>query len=182
MLVPEPPSPPEHMDVEPPQHFHRYQNMHPTPQKPIFIPSYSEDFSNKVVEDPSLTEDVLVGAFFLQHLHPYCENCGASDTPQWRKGWVSSLLGREVLLCNACGLKYHKGQFCPHCKFVYGKEHDRHVRNSWLRCVQCSRWTHGKCEEKACGVSMHQLNHEYFQCVDCRNQVNPSHITQHAQE
>lgn len=52
--------------------------------------------------------DETAGAYLISHLRPYCENCGTFETSQWRKGWTSGLLTHSVLLCNACGLKYHK--------------------------------------------------------------------------
>jgi hypothetical protein len=32
-------------------------------------------------------------------------------------GWFSVVLQKHVLLCNACGLKYSKSQYCPYCYF-----------------------------------------------------------------
>ncbi|KAL6842315.1 hypothetical protein ACP4OV_027742 [Aristida adscensionis] len=39
---------------------------------------------------------------------PQCRHCGADRTPQWRRGPE----GRRTL-CNACGVRYRKGQLVP---------------------------------------------------------------------
>jgi len=91
--------------------------------------------------------DIDLGAYLISHMRHLCENCGTFNTPQWRKGWYSDVLSRSVLLCNACGLKYHKNQFCPYCKYVYGKEHDK-TEDGWLTCQTCGRWVHIECERK----------------------------------
>eukprot|EP01118_Nematostelium_gracile_P003612 TRINITY_DN14177_c0_g1_i1.p1 TRINITY_DN14177_c0_g1~~TRINITY_DN14177_c0_g1_i1.p1 ORF type:complete len:179 (+),score=21.53 TRINITY_DN14177_c0_g1_i1:50-538(+) len=93
------------------------------------------------------TTDIDLGAYLISHMRNICENCGSLSTPQWRKGWYSEVLSRSVLLCNACGLKYHKNQYCPYCKYVYGKEHDR-IEDGWLTCQTCGRWVHEKCENE----------------------------------
>eukprot|EP01115_Flamella_aegyptia_P001448 TRINITY_DN123_c0_g1_i1.p1 TRINITY_DN123_c0_g1~~TRINITY_DN123_c0_g1_i1.p1 ORF type:complete len:179 (+),score=45.73 TRINITY_DN123_c0_g1_i1:325-861(+) len=93
--------------------------------------------------------DILLGAYLMAHLRNTCENCGTTNTPQWRKGWYSALLGRTVLLCNACGIKYAKNQFCSHCNFIYSKEHgNHHDSDIWLTCATCYRWTHIDCEKR----------------------------------
>jgi hypothetical protein len=125
--------------------------------------------------EPLNDDDVLVGAYYLQHLRPSCANCGTMDTPQWRKGWHSSLLEKEVLLCNACGLKFHKGQFCPYCKFVYGKEHSsQHHQDSsqWLCCSNCGRKTHTACEKRHTGRTPSQF--EFYTCVECQRGARTS--------
>lgn len=95
--------------------------------------------------------DVSLGAYLLQALCCRCENCGSTNTPQWRKGWYSEVLEKHVLLCNACGLKYSKNQFCPYCYFVYSrssksKHDDREAGSQWLSCQHCQRWVHIQCE------------------------------------
>ena len=62
-------------------------------------------------EDRSCSPDIMVGAYLMSHFKSACENCGCTETPQWRKGWFSDILGRSVLLCNRCGLKFHKVKF-----------------------------------------------------------------------
>nr|BAJ95181.1 predicted protein [Hordeum vulgare subsp. vulgare] len=89
-------------------------------------------------------EDVLEGAYLMAHFRTYCENCGTDKSPQWRKGWFNDALNRPVNLCNACGLKYHKGSCCSYCKQVYGKELKPCF--DWLSCVGCNRFVHRECE------------------------------------
>jgi len=136
----------------------------------------------------SNSSDILLGAYLVSHFKPHCDNCGTMNTPQWRKGWYSDLLQHSVLLCNACGLKYHKNQFCPYCKFVYGKESK--VSSVWLICDTCARWVHGECEKRFGGHS-HDV---HYSCPDCRasqgaldsvslpNEVTATEIREHALE
>jgi hypothetical protein len=119
--------------------------------------------------------DIDMGAYLISHIRQHCENCGTLATPQWRKGWYSDVLNRSVLLCNAvsshliltqqCGLKYHKNQFCPYCKYVYGKEHDK-VEDGWLICQTCGRWVHLECEKKNNQRLDSNLN---YSCPGCRS-------------
>ena len=48
-----------------------------------------------------------------------CENCNSETTPQWRKGWYNTVLNKTVSLCNACGIKYAKNQFCTCMNFFH---------------------------------------------------------------
>jgi len=116
-------------------------------------------------------DDEMVGAVLISHLRQHCENCATYITPQWRKGWFSDILNHSVLLCNACGLKFNKGQFCSYCKFVYGKE--QRMGEIWLACDQCTRWVHRKCEEEHGG----NLNDRTFKCVDCRSGIVPNYFS-----
>jgi len=122
------------------------------------------------VESDKFSADILLGAYLINHLRSHCENCGTFNTPQWRKGWFSTVLNRSVLLCNACGLKYHKNQFCPHCMFVYSKEHDR-VSNGWLVCSFCTRWVHNDCEVKhGTYFKTTDGSTKPYACPDCKAQ------------
>jgi hypothetical protein len=127
-----------------------------------------------VSELTSSTEDINRGAIFLTHLKPHCENCNAYETPQWRKGWFNETLQHNIELCNACGLKFAKGQYCPYCKFIYGKEHTKSPQD-WLSCVQCGRLTHLECELKFGGSSkqnnrLFETEHgtSTYHCLHCR--------------
>jgi len=99
-------------------------------------------------------DDEVVGAFLLTSLQEQqqslsCKNCETTSTPLWRKGWIDSSSGKTVSLCNACGLKYSKNQFCPYCKYIYKMNQDIHAqRRNWLNCGQCKRWVHAECERK----------------------------------
>eukprot|EP01114_Cavostelium_apophysatum_P004108 TRINITY_DN1426_c0_g1_i1.p1 TRINITY_DN1426_c0_g1~~TRINITY_DN1426_c0_g1_i1.p1 ORF type:complete len:229 (+),score=23.64 TRINITY_DN1426_c0_g1_i1:332-1018(+) len=117
-------------------------------------------------------EDVLFGAYLVSHMKQHCENCGTYVTPQWRKGWYSGVLNHSVLLCNACGLKFHKGQFCAYCHEVYGKE--AKLSDGWLDCSSCGRWTHETCEENH-GPNSANVGPRY-QCPDCRSGLRPTYF------
>jgi GATA zinc finger len=116
-----------------------------SPQTPTFM--LSGVWAAQLPGDEDVqSPDVLLGAYLLGHLHPHtCEHCGTHETPQWRKGWVSDVLQRSVLLCNACGIKYHKNQYCSYCREIYGKD----VREGaeWIGCNTCGKLVHRKCEE-----------------------------------
>jgi len=103
-----------------------------------------ENYEISIQERPS-SPDILLGAYLISHLKTCCENCGATDTPQWRRGYYSEILGKYTNLCNKCGIKYNKNQFCLYCKYIYGKEQDK-ASNVWLTCNGCGRWSHIQCE------------------------------------
>eukprot|EP01117_Protostelium_nocturnum_P018464 TRINITY_DN7729_c0_g1_i1.p1 TRINITY_DN7729_c0_g1~~TRINITY_DN7729_c0_g1_i1.p1 ORF type:complete len:252 (-),score=50.22 TRINITY_DN7729_c0_g1_i1:131-793(-) len=118
----------------------------------------------------SQEEDLALGAYLISHLRPYCENCGTFVTPQWRKGWQSGALHRSVLLCNACGLKFHKNQFCPYCHYVYGKEQEKLLeieQTDWLTCKMCGRWVHSECERENGKMELVEDPDDYH-CPGCR--------------
>jgi len=121
----------------------------------------------EMIERPN-SPDIMLGAYLVSHLRQHCENCGTLQTPQWRKGWHSDVLNHSVLLCNACGLKFHKNQFCPYCKYVYGKE--QKITNIWLTCEYCTRWVHVDCETQYGGCQ----NNQPYACPDCRNGTTPT--------
>lgn len=94
------------------------------------------------------TADVF-GAHLLYNMQKHCANCGTPSTPLWRKGWEDNVLGRSLSLCNACGLKYAKNQYCPYCMFVYKLNVDVHShRAEWVACSTCPRWVHAQCEKR----------------------------------
>jgi hypothetical protein len=113
-------------------------------------------------ERPS-SPDINLGAYLVSHLRTVCENCGVTETPQWRRGYWSSVLNTYTMLCNKCGLKYHKSQFCPYCHFVYGKEMEKDPK-IWLTCNSCGRWVHIECEFQRGGDSSIGV----YKCPDCR--------------
>jgi len=120
------------------------------------------------MERPS-SPDIMIGAYLISHLQQRCEHCGTAETPQWRKGWFSSILNRCVVLCNACGLKYNKNQYCPYCMYVYYKEEDRNSKNKWTTCKSCSRWVHIECIrkfEEVHSIVFKESNNSYF-CPSC---------------
>lgn len=120
-------------------------------------------------------DDVVFGAYLMSHLRSHCENCGTFDTPQWRKGWFSNVLNHSVLLCNACGLKFHKGQFCPYCHYVYGKENK--ISEGWITCDDCGRWVHEECESlHENGADLPRSPNYAYSCPDCRHGLHPTYF------
>eukprot|EP01089_Gocevia_fonbrunei_P005050 TRINITY_DN15185_c0_g1_i1.p1 TRINITY_DN15185_c0_g1~~TRINITY_DN15185_c0_g1_i1.p1 ORF type:complete len:203 (+),score=35.33 TRINITY_DN15185_c0_g1_i1:192-800(+) len=122
-------------------------------------PSFQQRCSSPVADDE------LMGAYLLSSINSKhvqtCANCGTSQTPLWRKGWYDQLLNKHVMLCNACGLKYAKNQYCPYCKYIYKMNQDVHAqREQWLNCTQCRRWVHSDCEKKYICSGMPPLMNE----------------------
>jgi len=117
-----------------------------------------------------VSPDVLLGAYLVSHLQHRCENCGTSETPQWRKGWYEAILNRSVVLCNACGVKYNKNQFCAYCKFVYYKEDlDSKPKSFWLNCRTCHRYVHHDCESRhGTEHPAAAINQSNYKCPSCR--------------
>jgi len=134
------------------------------------VPFLSQ-MSHVLTEGPA-DEDVLLGAYLMTHIRPYCENCGTLETPQWRKGWFSEVLNRSVFLCNACGIKYQKNQFCPYCKFIYGKQYK--TSNVWQVCSTCGRCVHVECENNYGNGQLLDPGVSYL-CPECRKHSHSSH-------
>lgn len=91
--------------------------------------------------------------------------CQTTQTPLWRKGWVTPE-GKTIMLCNACGLHYKKGHSCSYCNQIYRESDADDNSNPWIGCDRCSRWTHQKCEE------LHGYNCKEgtpYMCPECRN-------------
>jgi hypothetical protein len=61
-----------------------------------------------------------------------CASCDSTITPYWRDGWSPN-----VMLCNACGLRYQKfARRCPSCVYIPRKE-DSLGEN----CIRCgTKW------------------------------------------
>jgi hypothetical protein len=113
------------------------------------------------------TDSVNIAAYILAHLKPICENCHCTTTPQWRKGWVSDLLDRYVWLCNKCGIKYAKSQYCPHCKEIYSKDRNLYEPLKWYSCQHCGRWVHRNCENMISN-NANLKNYNIYKCPNCR--------------
>lgn len=98
----------------------------------------SEDGDNGVTTPPSSQEASSAAHGILTHLIPNsflqttsrrtsthtsvqqcsCSSCGSTITPYWRDGW-----SKNVMLCNACGLRYQKfATRCPECRYIPRKE------------------------------------------------------------
>jgi len=61
--------------------------------------------------------------------------------------WRScNLDGRKVHFCNACGLRFKKGKYCPFCFYIY---YDSKVTTEgWIQCSKCELWMHRYCYER----------------------------------
>lgn len=69
-----------------------------------------------------------------------CPNCLTTDSALWRNCVIK---GKSHHLCNACGLRFKKGKFCPLCYKVY-YDVDTNPQE-WRQCNMCYNWTHRKC-------------------------------------
>eukprot|EP01124_Arcella_intermedia_P024221 TRINITY_DN4029_c0_g1_i1.p1 TRINITY_DN4029_c0_g1~~TRINITY_DN4029_c0_g1_i1.p1 ORF type:complete len:222 (-),score=-7.19 TRINITY_DN4029_c0_g1_i1:132-797(-) len=66
-----------------------------------------------------------------------CPNCGASSSTLWR---TCKMQSGSSYLCNACGLRYKKGKYCPLCFRVYYDVDTNQLQ--WKQCQNCLNWTH----------------------------------------
>lgn len=64
-----------------------------------------------------------------------CTSCSLMITPYWRDGW-----NPEVMLCNACGLRYQKfARHCARCNYIPRKE-----ESMTSSCTKCGNlWNAG---------------------------------------
>jgi len=98
-----------------------------------------------------------------------CDSCGVQKTTMWRSYKVSRrlssvscsyfcrasvlylrmLLSHDIVqisenvtvqMCNACGLRFKKGQYCPVCLKVYYS--NAPTPETWKQCRSCGQWTH----------------------------------------
>eukprot|EP01127_Copromyxa_protea_P002645 TRINITY_DN1258_c0_g1_i2.p1 TRINITY_DN1258_c0_g1~~TRINITY_DN1258_c0_g1_i2.p1 ORF type:complete len:216 (+),score=1.63 TRINITY_DN1258_c0_g1_i2:47-649(+) len=69
-----------------------------------------------------------------------CPNCGVESSTLWRN---CDLQNGSHYLCNACGLRYKKGKYCPLCFQVYYDADTNHLQ--WEQCQVCLNWTHKNC-------------------------------------
>ncbi len=124
----------------------------------------------KMVEDDSDSDDQRTA-----YSPKTCVSCTTTKTPLWRKGWWDEECGMHVLLCNACGMKYSKGQFCQICHtLVYGRQ----VAESTplARCEECLQYSHAECEAQESGVEPAPISSTRgrtatspgYKCVYCR--------------
>lgn len=69
------------------------------------------------------------------HTGCVCASCDITMTPYWRDGWSA-----DVMLCNACGLRYQKfARRCPSCVYIPRKEDSMAEA-----CVKCATaWVQG---------------------------------------
>jgi predicted RNA-binding Zn-ribbon protein involved in translation (DUF1610 family) len=76
-----------------------------------------------------------------------CPNCGIESSTLWRN---CDLLDGSKYLCNACGLRFKKGKYCPICYEVYYDADTNHF--NWEQCRSCTNWTHKSCIQKSSGL------------------------------
>lgn len=83
------------------------------------------------VSTESLTTESLSDKEDLPIRRRRCVSCGAGKTPYWRDGWAPG-----VILCNACGIRYHKyRRYCEACRCIVKKD-----EQGRLQCPKCL-WT-----------------------------------------
>jgi hypothetical protein len=121
-----------------------------------------------VMDDSPIDEE---GVYILSIFKsPLCYNCNTRKTPQWRKGTIKNDL--KVDLCNACGIKYHKNQFCSYCYRIYNKglRNPRH----YMVCTCCRRWDHIGCLKQATSSILPEEDPKgillSYKCRLCSNQ------------
>jgi len=95
-----------------------------------------------------------------------CNFCHATSTPLWRK---AKQCGQDIVLCNACGLRYKKGKYCYFCQGIYYEDENKRPVNrqrkpdgkSWIGCAGCQHWCHLDCHVKCSKGGK-------FSCPKCR--------------
>jgi hypothetical protein len=120
--------------------------------------------------EQEIEEEIPTSSFSTNHgqkkkkPEKVCENskCSTTQTPLWRKGWMSTR-GRRVSLCNACGLHYRKGHFCKYCNEIYRDVHELEGSEPWICCQRCERWAHKNCAKALPDIP---LEPNYL-CTDC---------------
>jgi len=73
-----------------------------------------------------------------------CPNCCTETSTLWRNCSVDRA---SRYLCNACGLRFKKGKYCPECFQVYYDADTNQL--AWKQCSVCLNWTHKKCIQNA---------------------------------
>jgi hypothetical protein len=89
-----------------------------------------------------------------------CSNCGVETSTLWRN---CVLLDGSKYLCNACGLRYKKGKYCPLCFKVY-YDVDTNLLQ-WKQCRTCLNWTHQAC------LIRHSIELTDYECASCKNKA-----------
>jgi len=89
-----------------------------------------------------------------------CPNCGVEASTLWR---TCKMQTGSSYLCNACGLRYKKGKFCPLCYRVYYDVDTNQLQ--WRQCQNCLNWTHKHCLQQR-GL----LTNSSYICLNCRRE------------
>lgn len=91
-----------------------------------------------------------------------CPNCSVDTSTLWR---TCEMENGASYLCNACGLRYKKGKFCPLCFRVYYDADTNQV--NWKQCQHCLNWTH-----KTCLQNRGWNNPGSYSCPNCRRRTD----------
>lgn len=85
------------------------------------------------------------------------------------------LAGGLQYLCNACGLRFKKGKYCPICTKVYYDADTNPM--TWIKCVNCPRWTHKvfllyvqrtpHCQACRAKTDQSVQKDGHYRCVEC---------------
>lgn len=91
-----------------------------------------------------------------------CVNCGVKQTSCWRS--ITDNKGNRFDLCNKCGLKYRKGNFCQCCLYIYYVSETKNDSSddTWVKCLYCPRKSHKVCLEKQ------SENNVLYICNNCK--------------
>jgi len=90
-----------------------------------------------------------------------CPNCGAEASTLWRTCKIQT---GSSYLCNACGLRYKKGKFCPLCYRVYYDVDTNQLQ--WRQCQNCLNWTHKNCLQQ---LGLLTTTSSYI-CINCKRE------------
>jgi len=90
-----------------------------------------------------------------------CPNCGKDSSTLWR---TCELNNGSHYLCNACGLRYKKGKYCPLCYRVYYDADTNQLH--WQQCQNCLNWTHKVCLQQRNLVTPNGV----YICPPCRRE------------
>lgn len=82
-------------------------------------------------------------------------------------------------MCNACGLRFKKGKYCPLCTRVY-YDADTHA-GAFKQCVRCGTWTHKQCLARIGALAPDDLREQSpfersppYTCTRCNGGSTPS--------
>lgn len=92
-----------------------------------------------------------------------CPNCSVETSTLWRTCEVGT---GSSYLCNACGLRFKKGKFCPLCYRVYYDADTNQLH--WKQCRSCLNWTHKACLQKCGSLSDNFASSDSYSCPNCR--------------
>jgi len=108
---------------------------------------YQQDKIKRGPSSPSSTVPPGTKKLVLAPSGLPCPNCGIESSTLWRN---CDLLNGSKYLCNACGLRFKKGKYCPICYEVYYDADTNHF--NWEQCRSCTNWTHKACIQKSSGL------------------------------